>query len=130
MQLLENCVGAVEPVAQARPVMTTTASSLASLATQVESVVASTPIHDIHTHLYDPAFGGLLLWGIDELLTYHYLVAEVFRYWDRPAGEFCALPHVRQAGLIWGAPFLQHSPISEGWRGGVAPLPAFWPGAK
>lgn len=25
---------------------------------------------DIHTHLYDPAFGSLLLWGIDELLTY------------------------------------------------------------
>src|SRR5688572_24842888 len=25
----------------------------------------------------DPA--GLLLWGIDELITYHYLIAEVFR---------------------------------------------------
>ena len=32
---------------------------------------------DIHTHLYEAAFGELLLWGIDELLIYHYLVAEV-----------------------------------------------------
>ena len=37
------------------------------------------PITDVHTHLYDPALGPALLWGLDELLTYHYLVAEVFR---------------------------------------------------
>ena len=50
------------------------------LAKAVQKAVASTPIYDIHTHLYDPAFGDLLLWGIDDLLVYHYLVAEVFRY--------------------------------------------------
>ena len=50
------------------------------LAEKVEAIVASTPVFDIHTHLYDPAFGPLLLWGIDELLVYHYLVAEAFRY--------------------------------------------------
>ena len=33
---------------------------------------------DVHTHLLPPTHGNLLLWGIDELLTYHYLVAELF----------------------------------------------------
>ncbi len=58
----------------------------------VQRVVSSQPVVDMHTHLYAPAFGtptpnangrtdpnGLLLFGVDELLTYHYLVAEVFR---------------------------------------------------
>ena len=44
----------------------------------------TTPVYDIHTHLYAPAFGDLLLWGIDDLLVYHYLVAEGFRHWDLP----------------------------------------------
>src|SRR5271170_3870235 len=52
------------------------------VARQIEDIVMSTPLTDIHTHLYDPAFNELLLWGIDDLLTYHYLVAEMFRYVD------------------------------------------------
>jgi len=39
----------------------------------------------------------LLLWGIDELLTYHYLVAEVFRYLDVPYEKFWALSKAQQA---------------------------------
>jgi len=38
--------------------------------------VDSTRVVDVHTHLYPASFGGLLLRGIDELLTYHYLIAE------------------------------------------------------
>jgi hypothetical protein len=34
---------------------------------------------DLHTHLFPPSHGPLMLWGIDELLTYHYLVAEFFQ---------------------------------------------------
>ena len=58
----------------------------------VEAALAEQPVVDMHTHLYPPAFGtpdggtsgrndpkGLLLWGVDELVTYHYLVAEVYR---------------------------------------------------
>jgi hypothetical protein len=37
----------------------------ANLALEVERVVVTTPVTDIHTHLYDPALGNLLLWGID-----------------------------------------------------------------
>jgi hypothetical protein len=27
---------------------------------------------DVHTHLFPPSHGDLMLWGIDALLTYHY----------------------------------------------------------
>ena len=89
----------------------------AELARRVESIVAQTPVSDIHTHLYDPAFGELLLWGIDELLIYHYLVAETFRYRHLPYEKFFALPKARQAEIIWDELFIQHSPISESCRG-------------
>jgi hypothetical protein len=42
----------------------------------VIEVVKETPITDIHTHLFSEAFGDLVSWGIDELLTYHYLISE------------------------------------------------------
>jgi hypothetical protein len=94
----------------------------ARLAQQVESVVARTPVADIHTHLYEPAFGELLLWGIDELLVYHYLVAEAFRYLDLPYETFWSLPKTRQAELIWDQLFARHSPLSESCRGVLTAL--------
>jgi hypothetical protein len=94
------------------------------VAAAVAEVVSRTPVVDIHTHLYDPAFGELLLWGIDELLVYHYLVAESFRYFDLPFNEFWALPKPRQAELIWDALFIQNSPISEACRGVLTTLNA------
>ena len=90
----------------------------------VRKAVTTTPIHDIHTHLYDPAFGDLLLWGIDELLVYHYLVAEAFRYLDVPYETFWALPKPLQAELIWDKLFIEHSPISESCRGVLTTLHA------
>src|SRR6266404_1022851 len=101
---------------------TTSTSNRAALARRVEKIVATTPVFDIHTHLYDPAFRELLLWGIDDLLTYHYLVAEAFRYLDMPAEKFWALAKTRQADLIWDALFVQHSPISEACRGVLTTL--------
>lgn len=89
----------------------------AALGAQVERIVAATPVSDIHTHLYDPAFGELLLWGIDELLIYHYLVAEAFRYFDGPYEKFWKLSKIEQADLIWNALFIHNSPISEACRG-------------
>jgi hypothetical protein len=99
-------------------------TSRVPFARQVEEIVMSTPIVDVHTHLYDPAFKDLLLWGIDDLLVYHYLVAEAFRYLDMPYEEFWALSKARQAELIWEALFLQHSPISEACRGVLTTLHA------
>ena len=94
------------------------------VAAAVEEIVARTPASDIHTHLYAPAFGNLLLWGIDELLVYHYLVAEAFRYFDLPYDKFWALPKSRQAELIWDALFIRNSPISESCRGVLTTLNA------
>ena len=83
----------------------------------VAEVVEKTPVFDIHTHLYDPAFGELLLWGIDELLVYHYLVSEAFRWVGVPYEDFWAAPKEQQAEWIWNELFLRHSPISESCRG-------------
>jgi len=95
-----------------------------SVAAQVEKIATSALVSDIHTHLYDPAFGDLLLWGIDELLVYHYLVAEAFRYLDIPYEKFWALSKSHQADLIWDALFIQNSPISEACRGVLTTLNA------
>jgi len=97
---------------------------LLSLAAQVEEIVARTPITDIHTHLYDPAFGHLLQWGIDDLLVYHYLVAEVFRFSDVPYEKFWEMSKTEQADLIWAALFLRNSPLSEACRGILTTLQA------
>ncbi len=94
------------------------------LAAQVEQIVAATPVLDIHTHLYDPAFGELLLWGIDELLVYHYLVAEAFRYLEQPYAAFWALSKTEQADLIWDQLFIRNSPVSEACRGVLTVLQA------
>jgi hypothetical protein len=87
------------------------------IAQAVEKAVESTPVHDIHTHLYDPAFGELLLWGIDDLLVYHYLVAEVFRSSAISFEQFWKRSKTEQADLIWNELFIQHSPVSEACRG-------------
>jgi hypothetical protein len=84
---------------------------------RVERIVHATPVHDLHTHLYDPAFGSLLLWGIDELLVYHYLVSESFRHLTVPYDTFWAADRATQAQWIWDALFVEHTPVSEACRG-------------
>ena len=96
----------------------------AALRETVCDVVERTPVFDIHTHLYDPAFGDLLLWGIDELLVYHYLIAEGFRQFDLGYDDFWALSKTQQADAIWNALFIEHSPISEACRGVLTVLNA------
>ncbi len=91
----------------------------------VEEALASTPFIDIHTHLYAPAFGKLGLWGIDELLTYHYLEAEFFRSSDTTPQQYWAYSKREQADAIWQALFVQNNPISEATRGVIAVLKAF-----
>ncbi len=96
----------------------TRALSRKSLHSLVQGVLDRTPLVDLHTHLYDPALGPVLLWGLDELLTYHYLVAEFFRAcptfeYDR----FWSLTKIEQADLIWQELFVARSPLSEACRG-------------
>ena len=91
----------------------------------VEEVLSSTPFVDIHTHLFSPAFGKLGLWGIDELLTYHYLEAEFFRSSDMSPEHYSKLSKRKQADAIWQVLFVENTPISEATRGIIAVLKAF-----
>ncbi len=93
-----------------------------ALMERVRHIVMTEPVDDIHTHLYDPAFGSLLLWGIDDLLVYHYLVAETFRQIRLPYDDFWKLSKARQAEVVWDALFVQHSPLSEACRGVLTTL--------
>lgn len=88
-----------------------------SLQTRVSRIVQATPVHDIHTHLYDPAQGEMLLWGIDEVLVYHYLVSEASRQMTVPLERFWSASKQEQAAYVWEALFTEHSPISEACRG-------------
>jgi hypothetical protein len=83
----------------------------------IERAVNQAEITDIHTHLYSPDFGKLLLYGVDELLTYHYLIAEFFRNSTMAYDEFFGLTKREQANLIWKTLFIDHSPVSEAQRG-------------
>src|SRR6185436_3343843 len=59
-----------------------------------------------------------------DLLVYHYLVAESFRYLELPFEKFWDLSKEQQAQLIWDALFINHSPISEACRGVITTLNA------
>lgn len=101
------------------------------LAGAVEAALAKQPVTDLHTHCYSPRFGaspepgGLLLWGIDELVTYHYLVAEVFRVvpaTELPYEKFWRMSKREQADHIWEELFVRRTPISEACRGVLTTL--------
>lgn len=83
----------------------------------VEREVRNVKITDIHTHIYSKDFRELLLWGIDELLTYHYLVAEFFRYSNMKYDEFFSLSKKKQAEAVWKTLFIDNTPVSEAQRG-------------
>src|SRR5690606_5100125 len=85
-------------------------------------IVGNMPVTDIHTHLYAPAFEKMLLWGIDEILTYHYLVAEYFRLSPTPYETFWRMNKRAQADAIWDTLFLQNTPLSEACRGVITTL--------
>jgi hypothetical protein len=92
----------------------------ADLPQSVEETVQRTPVIDVHTHVVPPSFGGLCLWGIDELVNYHYLVAEFFRSSAITPQQFWALSKPQQADLIWDALFVKNTPLSEATAGVVA----------
>ena len=104
----------------------------------VRQTIAKQSVIDLHTHLYAPAFGtpdagadskvdptGLLLWGVDELVTYHYLVAEVYRIVPAnklPYEQFWKMSKQQQADHIWKHLFVENAPISEACRGVLTTL--------
>ena len=95
------------------------------LRAEVEIVVNSTPVMDAHTHLFPPEFNELCLYGIDELLTYHYLTAETFRSARIPYEQFWAMSKTEQADLVWKTLFVDNTPTSEAAQGIISVLDAF-----
>src|ERR1700758_2373062 len=91
----------------------------------VEDALSATSFIDMHTHLFSPALGKLGLWGIDELITYHYLEAEFFRNSRMKPEQYWTLTKKQQADAIWRALCVEQAPISESTRGVVAVLQAF-----
>jgi hypothetical protein len=87
--------------------------------------LSETPCIDMHTHLYPAAFGKIGLWGIDELLTYHYLEAEFFRHSDITPEKYWTISKRAQADAIWKTLFVENTPLSEATRGVIAVLSAF-----
>ena len=83
----------------------------------IDQAIAQTKVYDLHTHLYPPSFGKLNLWGIDELVTYHYLIAETLRITDTPYDTYWAMPQQQRADLIYRTLFTENAPISEACRG-------------
>src|SRR6476661_7899323 len=96
-----------------------------ALEAAVAEVLAGTQVIDIHTHLFAPDFSSLGLWGIDHLLTYHYLEAELFRFSSATPDQYWSLSKGQQADLIWRTLFVENTPVSEATRGVIAVLAAF-----
>lgn len=88
----------------------------------VRRAIQDVTVTDMHTHLFAPEFGDLNLWGIDALLTYHYLVAEVFRVAPMPYEDFWSMSRAQQADHIWTELFVHRPPISEAAQGVVRVL--------
>jgi hypothetical protein len=93
-----------------------------ALRQSVEEIVNQTPVIDIHTHLYAPEFKKLNLYGIDELLTYHYLIAEMFRFTDITPEQFWRLNKTERAEMVWKALFVENTPLSEASTGVITIL--------
>lgn len=86
----------------------------------MREAVRQVPIVDLHTHLFPPSHGSLCHWGVDRLLTYHYLIAEMFMVLPPSQlthEQFYALPLAAQADLVWKTLFVERSPLSEACRG-------------
>lgn len=97
---------------------------VAQLRREVAEVVKTTPVIDVHTHLLAPQFGEMSLFGIDELLTYHYLIVETFRSSEVKPEQFWRMNTVEQADLVWKTLFVENTPLSEATRGVVTVLNA------
>jgi hypothetical protein len=62
---------------------------------------------------------------VGQLVTYHYLEAEFFRFSAITSEQCWQLSKRQQADVIWQALFVDNSPISEATRGVVAVLKEF-----
>lgn len=83
----------------------------------IEKFVNSTPIFDIHTHLFPSKFKKYYNVGLIKLLNYHYLKAELFSLGNIKIKNFNNLDDNKKAKIIWNNLFLNRYPISTATQG-------------
>ena len=81
------------------------------------NIINSTPIFDLHTHLFPPNHEGYFLLGFKNLLNYHYLIAELLTATNIDASVFYSYNDEKKASLIWNELFEKRTPVSEACAG-------------
>ena len=95
----------------------------------VRKLLIAKVLVDFHTHLFNPKMRDrkgepLLLSSLEDLLTYHYLVAEVLRVAGIAVVEWDKLSKRNKAMLVWDELFRRRSPLSEATLGVITALTA------
>lgn len=91
----------------------------------VQQEVDAAEAIDVHTHLFSSGYGApLMQYGIDAMLTYHYLVSEYLAGSVASEEEFYSLPLEKKAECVWTGLFVNASPVSEQCRGVLSTLSA------
>lgn len=95
------------------------------LAEAVQQEVEAAEAIDVHTHLFSAGHGKpLMKFGIDAMLTYHYLVSEYLASSAETADEFYQFSETEQAEHVWQGLFVKASPLSEQCQGVLTTLSA------
>lgn len=90
----------------------------------VQQEVDAAEAIDIHTHLFPTGYGSLMEYGIDAMLTYHWLEAQYLSTSTELPEDFKELSREERAERIWEGLFVKASPISEQCRGVLTTLSA------
>lgn len=92
---------------------------------QIRRILIQTPITDILTNLFDPAFTGLTRSGLDELLTVPELVGQTIRTQRFDPAEFARADKAVQAATVWKTLFVDQTPVSDATRSVLTTLQSF-----
>ena len=88
-----------------------------NISNKLLNIINSTPIFDLHTHLFPPKHEGYFLLGFKNLLNYHYLIAELLTATNIDASTFYSYNDEKKASLIWNELFENRTPVSEACAG-------------
>jgi len=93
-----------------------------NISNKLLNIINSTPIFDLHTHLFPPKHEGYFLLGFKNLLNYHYLIAELLTATNINASTFYSFNDEKKASLIWNELFEKRTPVSEACSGVLSVL--------
>jgi len=88
-----------------------------NISNKLLNIINSTPIFDLHTHLFPPKHDGYFLLGFKNLLNYHYLIAELLTATNIEASIFYSYNDEKKASVIWNELFEKRTPVSEACAG-------------